>query len=93
MTMPGSRPPDYATKDDLAALRGEFVALRGEFAELRAEFAELRAEFRLLRETIRADVSEQISALKSTMITTTIASLVAMTAIFGALVTVLKLFG
>jgi hypothetical protein len=79
MTMPGSRPPDYATKDDLLALR--------------ADFAELRAEFRLLRETIRADVSEQISALKSTMITTTIASLVAVTAIFGALVTVLKLFG
>jgi hypothetical protein len=45
--------------------------------ELRADIAELRA-----------DVSKQISDLKSTIITT----LIAQTAIFGTLVTVLKLF-
>src|SRR5262249_41590327 len=39
----------FATKADLAQLRGEFAELRGEFNGLRGEFAELRGEFNGLR--------------------------------------------
>jgi hypothetical protein len=48
-----------------------------------------RTDLEVLRQQIRADLAEQIVHLQRTMITT----LVALTAIFGGLVTILKLFG
>jgi hypothetical protein len=54
----------------------------------KADVDVLRHELRADIADLRADVSKQISDLKGTIITT----LIAQTAIFGTLVTVLKLF-
>jgi hypothetical protein len=87
MTLPEPHPPiEYATKADLRELRQE---MRADFAEFRLEFAEFKVT---LLEQIRALETSQAqrdSALHKTIITT----LIATTAIFGGLVTILKLFG
>ena len=58
---------NFATKDDIAALRGEllgeFGTLRGEFGTLRGEFGELRGEFGELKAEfahLRADISDRM---------------------------------
>ncbi len=87
MSSERTRPPvgwgDVATKADFVLVRLEMDALR---AELRGEMAELRAELRGEMAELRADFRTEMAALRIDLQRWTIATLIAMTGLFGAIV-------
>ena len=72
----------FATKADLASVRGEIAGVRGEIAEL---LAAVRGEIVELRATTRADLAE----LQSRLIQWNVGTIIAMTAVFAAIVKLL----
>ncbi len=91
-TLMASLPPvpwnEFATKADLAGVRGEIAQLRGEFAELRGEFAELRGEFAELRGEI-AELRGEIAGLVPKMM---VANVVTTGVLVGAVLAIARLF-
>lgn len=77
-----NRPIEYATKADLHELR----------AELQHDLAALKAELTLAMANLTADVAKQLLEQHRDLTRTLIITMLGMTAMFGTLVTVLKLF-
>jgi hypothetical protein len=59
----------------------------------KADLRELRQEIRADFAEFRVEVTKQIAELQSSLHRTILTTLIAVTAIFGTLVTILKLFG
>ena len=78
LRVPAPPPVEYATKADVDALR----------QELKSDIRELRLELKADLANLKAELRKDINDLQKTIIT----SQIAVVAIFGTLVTVLKLF-
>ena len=74
---------DVATKSDVAMVRSEIDALR---AEMRSEMSSIRGEMSSMRNDLRSEFVVGIADLKTDLQRWTIATLIAMTGLFGALV-------